>query len=254
MKIILSASVMLFTAVLFAQANAVSVAETANIDKMTTYSLKEVVINSPDEILLGEFNDKSRKSQGMGKDAYYFENTIGEGAALRSFLFKVDVAKYTTKVYVRFYEKKEYVQDLYVDNDTVSYPSYVPGNEIKTKEIIVNIQPGQEGVVEVDLSEYDVVMPQKGLFVSLEFEGYFDVDGNKITKLKWKNKDLTRIDFHPTNSDNYCGWAETQGRKDSGFWMNINKWTKADFKYGFKKEPSKSILVAPNFGLKVTRK
>jgi len=244
MKLILLTSAVLFSTGLFAQ-------DTDVAFNSVPYAPVSTYMSSNEGIILGEFNDKSKKSQGLGKDAYYFENSIGEGVALRSFLFKVDHAKYTTKVYVRFYEKKEYVQNLYVDNNTVSYPSYIPGNEIRTKEIIVNIEPGQKGAIEVDLSGYDIVMPQKGLFVSLELMGYFDDNGNVVTK--FKSKDLTRIDFHPTTLENYCVWAETQG-KEGGFWMNRNKWTKADFEYAFKKKPSKSILVAPNFGLKIARK
>ena len=176
---------------------------------------------------------------------------MGEGVVLKSFLFKVDKIKHTTKATIHLYEKKDYIQDIYVEYDTVSYPSYIPGNEIKVKDIAVIIEPGQEGTVEVDLSKYDVIMPAEGLFVSLELTGYFDKQGNIMTGLK--HKDITRLDFHPTTTDNYCGWAEVQGR-EGGFWMNRNKWTKADFKYAFKKEPHKGILTAPNFGLKVERK
>lgn len=250
-KSLLFITAILFTTVLFAQGNVVDAADTANADKMTTYSLKEVVINAPGEILLGEFNDKSRKGQGLGKEAYYFENSIGEGAVLKAFLFKVYRARYNTKLNVRFYEKKEFMQDVYVDNDTISYASYIPGNEIKTKEITVNIEPGQKGTVEIDLSGYDIIMPQNGLFVSLELMGYFDERGNAVKGIKYK--DMTRIEFHPTTTDNYCALAQVQGR-DETFWINCNKSIKADFKYGFKHEPSKSILVAPNFGLKVVRK
>jgi len=243
MKYILTAFGLLFSAGLFAQNPDVALNSVPNT--VESYSPPS------DDTILGEFNEKSKKSHGLGKDAYYFENTMGEGVALKSFLFKVDDITYNTKVYVRLYEKKEYKQDLYVENDTISYASYIPGDAISTKEIIVNIEPGQKGVVEVDLSVYDVTMPQDGLFVSLELKGYFDAKGNAVTKLKSKN--LTRIDFHPTTTENYCGWAEVQGQ-EGGFWMNRNKWTKADFKYSFKKEPSKSILIAPNFGLKVARK
>lgn len=251
MKHLLFASAVLFSAGLFAQDNIVAATHTDSNEKMVTYSLKEVVINAPGEILLGEFNDKSKKGQGLGEDAYYFENSIGEGAVLKAFLFKVYRARYSTKLYLRFYEKKEFMQDIYVDNDTISYASYIPGNEIKTKEITINIEPGQKGTVKIDLSGYDIIMPQNGLFVSLELMGYFDEKGNKAKGIKYK--DITRINFHPTTTDNYCALAQVQGRNET-FWINYNKSIKADFKYGFKHEPSKSILVAPNFGLKVARK
>lgn len=237
-------SAMLLSTAIYAQNQDVAFTSTSenNISSYTSVS---------EDVLLGEFNAKSKKSKGLGKDAYFFENNMGDGVSLKSFLFKVDEVEYRTKAYIRFYEKKEYVQDLYVENETVSYPSYIPGSEIQTKEITVDIKPGQKGTVEIDLSEYNITMPAEGLFVSLELMGYFDAEGNAITGLK--SKDLTSIDIHPTTTDNYCGWTVPQG-KEKGFWINSNKWIKADFKYAFKKEPSKKILTAPNFGLKVSSK
>lgn len=243
MKSIVLASALLFSAVISAQSQDVALNTVHN--EVSSYA------SPSQDILLGEFDVKSKKSKVLGKDACYFENNIGEGVFLKTFLFKVDKARHQTKVNIRLYEKKEFVQDVYVEYDTISYPSYVPGNEIATKEITVDIKPGQQGVVEVDLSEYDIVMPAKGLFVSLELTGYFDQEGNAITT--FKSKDLTRIDMHSTDADNYCGWGVVQGR-EGGFWMNSNKYIKTDFKYAFKKEPSKKILIAPNFGLKVGRK
>lgn len=242
MKPIILASAMLLSIAMYAQNQDIALNSTPD---NTTGS------SSYEEVLLGEFDAKSKRSKGLGKDAYYFENSVGEGASLKSFLFKIDKVKHTTKAYIRFYEKKEYVQDIYVENETISYLSYIPGDEIQAKEITVIIEPNQKGTVEIDLSEYNITMPAEGLFVSLELMGYYDADGNALTGLK--SKDLTSIDIHPTTTDNYCGWTVPQGR-EKGFWINSNKWIKADFKYAFKKEPSKKILTAPNFGLKVGRK
>lgn len=243
MKSIVLASALFFGAALSAQSQDVALNTAHN--EVASYT------SSAQDILLGEFDVKSKKSKALAKDAYYFENNMGEGIFLKMFLFKVDKARHHTKVNIRLYEKKEFVQDVYVEYDTISYPSYIPGNEIATKEITVDIKPGQDGVVEVDLSKYDIAMPAEGLFVSLELTGYFDEEGNAITT--FKSKDLTKIDIHPTTTDNYCGLASIWGA-DKTFWINNNKSIKADFKYAFKKEPSKSILTAPNFGLKVGHK
>ena len=241
MKPIVPALAMLLSTAAYAQNQDVALNSIPNTI-VTSYA------SLPNEVLLGEFNEKSKQSKGLGKDAYYFENSVGESVSLQSFLFKVDRVKHTTKAYVRFYEKKEYLQEVYVDNDTISYPSYIPGDEIDAKEIAVTMKPGQKGIVEVDLSEYNIDMPLGGLFVSLELMGYYDADGKAITGLK--SKDLTLIDIHPTTTDNYCGWNVVQG-SETGFWINSNKMIKTDFKYAFKKEPSEKILTAPNFGLKV---
>lgn len=236
-----------------AMAMLLSTAAYAQNQDMALNSIPNAIVASyawsPNDVVLGEFNAKSKQSKGLGKDAYYFESSVGERVSLQSFLFKVDKVKHTTKAYVRFYEKKEYIQDVYVENDTISYPSYIPGNAVYTKEIAIILHPGQKGIVEVDLSEYNIIMPEGGLFVSLELMGYYDADGKAITGLKYK--DLTLIDIHPTTTDNYCGWSVVQG-SDTGFWINSNKMIKTDFKYVFKTEPSKKILTAPNFGLVVS--
>ena len=201
------------------------------------------------EILLGELDGKSGKGRGLGRDAYYFENeSKGEALFLKSFLFKVNKVKYRTRAYVRFYKKKEYTEEVYLDAGTVTYPSFIPGDEIQVNDIVIYIESGQKGVIDIDLSKYDIPMPAEGLFVSLEGDGYFDDKGDKVTRLK--PKDATVIDFHPSVTDNYCGTAIVQGREDL-FWINSNKRLRTDFKYAFKKEAPEKMLVAPNFGLKV---
>jgi len=243
MKPILPIIAMLLSTAAYAQNQDVALNSLSNTI-VTSYSLP------PNDVVLGELNVKSKQSKGLGKDAYYFENTAGQGVALQSFLFKAERVKYTTKAYIRFYEKKEYLQDVYVDGSTISYPSYIPGNAIDAKEIAITLNPGQKGVVEVDLSETNIAMPAGGLFVSLELMGYYDADGNAVTGLK--SNDTTLIEMHPTTTDNYCGWTVPQGG-ETGFWINTNKMIKTDFKYVVKKDPSKKIITAPNFGLKVVK-
>lgn len=213
--------------------------------------VNEVLVAKNDGFLLGELDVKSKKNRPVGKDAYYFENvTQGKGFLLESFLFKVDHAKYRTKLQVHLYKKKDFVQEVYTDEGTVSYPSYVPGDEIKTRDIIVYVDPGQNGLVEVDLLQYDVAIPVEGVFVSLELVNYLDENGVEILRPKFKTNELTTIGFHPSTTDNYCGRAGIYGT-DTEFWINNNKSLKTDFKYSFKKEVPQKMLVAPNFGLKI---
>lgn len=254
MKTILLASTVLLGAAAYSQNNLVAADDSVAKENMLSYQLNEVVISEMKEILLGELDVKSKKSRAVGQDAYYFENsTQGKGFFLESFLFKVERAKYRTKLQVHLYKKKDFVQEVYTDGGTVSYPSFIPGDEIKTKDIVVYIDPGQKGLVEVDLLQFEVVIPVDGIFVSLELISYLDENGAIIKRSVYKEKELTTIDFHPTTNDNYCGIAMTQGSEKT-FWINNNKCIKTDFKYAFKKEPSKKILVAPNFGLKVGSK
>jgi hypothetical protein len=255
MKNLLFASTLLLSAVTYSQDNLVAADDNVKNENMLSYQLNEVLVPDTKEILLGELDAKSKKGMNIAKGskhAYYFENTVGsEGIFLKSMLFKVQKVKYRTEVRIYLYKKHDYMQDIYVASGTISYPSFIPGDKIETKEIVVYLEPGQKGVIEVDLSKYDIAMSAEGLFVSLEGVGYSDAEGNEMTGLK--PNEMTWIDFHPTTGDNYCGLAMTQGSEKT-FWINNNKWTKTDFKYAFKKEPSKKILTAPNFGLKVGSK
>jgi hypothetical protein len=251
MKTLLLASTVLFSAALYAQNDLSVSAENENVK---TYTLSGPVFIDRPDVFLGELDVKSKKSRPVGKDAYYFENSIpGKLFFLESFFFKVNQAKYRTKLQVHLYKKKDFLQEVYTDDGTVTYPSYIPGDEIKTEDIIIYIDPGQKGLVEVDLLQFEIVIPVDGVFVSLELISYLDESGAIIKRSKFKEKEFTTIDFHPTTNDNYCGLAMTQGSEKT-FWINNNKSIKTDFKYAFKKEPSKSILVAPNFGLKVGHK
>jgi hypothetical protein len=258
MKPIILASALLFSAGLFAQDNVIAATVTANNETLATYSLNEVKItNTPDELLLGELDAKSKKGRVIGQDnkiAYYFENTFAdESGYLKTMLFKVQKVKYKTEARLRLYKKRDYVQEVYPpgSNTKESYDSFIPGDAIATDEIVVVLEPGQKGIIEIDLSKYGIVMPADGLFVSLEGVGYFDESGKAVTNLK--AKEWTWVDFHPTVTDNYCEWINPQNT-NSWFWINTNKWIKSDFAIVFKKEPSKKILTAPNFGLKVERR
>jgi len=228
--------------------------DTAINEEIKNYKLKEIVIsNVKEDILLGELNAKSKKGYTIGsksRHAYYFENNVGiDGVFLKTVLFKVQKVKHKTEMRIRLYKKLDYMQDMYTETgETTSYASFIPGELIETRNITVNIEPGCKGLVEVDLSKYNIVMPPEGLFVSLEGVAYYDSEGRVMTGLK--PKELTWIDFHPTVTDNYCQWLTTQGT-DSWFWVNINERIKYDFEAVFKKKPSKSILTAPSIGLKV---
>jgi len=250
MKTLLFISSVLFAITGYSQDTAVN-------DAIKNYKLEEIIIsNVKEDILLGELNAKSKKGYTIGSEsrhAYYFENNVGiEDVFLKTVLFKVQKVKHKTEIRIRLYKKHNYMQDMYTETgETISYASFIPGELIETRDILVNMEPGDRGIVEIDLSKYNIVMPPEGLFVSLEGVAYYDSEGKIMIGLK--PKELTWIDFHPTVTDNYSQWLTTQGT-DSWFWMNVNKRIKYDFEAVFKKKPSKGILTAPNLGLKVGRK
>lgn len=253
MKLYLLTSAVLFSAGAYAQNDLV-----ATTDSMMSYNLKEVVVsNASPEVILGELNAKSKKGQSItatSRQAYYFENGLkDENTYLKTMLFKVQKVKHATKAYIRLYKKRDYVQDSYhpETSEKSSYDSFIPGEPIATPDIVVYLEPGQKGIVEIDLSQYKIEMPAEGLFLSLEGNGYFDADGKEIEGLK--GKELTWIDFHPTTLDNYCDWLNPIGTQ-SWFWVNTNKWLKQDYKEVLKSNVPAKALKAPNFGLKVERR
>lgn len=253
MKTFLIASIALISALLYSQDNMVAAAD----DKETgTYTPDEIVLNKHGDVLLGELDARSKKGRALdanSKIAYYFENASVEyQGQLKTLYFKVQKVKYKSEAHIRLYTRKDYVQKTYPPGSDMgnSFNSFIPGDMIPTDDIVVVLQPGQKGTIEVDLSGYGIVMPSDGLFVSLESVVYFDEKGNKATGLKPRDK--TWVDFHPTTTDNFCAWINPQGT-DSWFWVNSNKLIKNDFKTVFKKEPTKKILTAPNFGLKISQ-
>lgn len=255
MKSLLIVSTALLSAAFYAQDIASSDTGIANANIIYRHN-DPVIAKDNSDILLGELNEKSKKGQAItaeGKIAYYFENnTTEKNLYLKSMLFKVEKVRYKTEARIRLYEKHDYVQDVY-DPETgekSSYDSFIPGEPIAGKEIVVYLEPGQNGIVEVDLTTYGITMPAEGLFLSLEGIGYYDAKGNSIKNLD--SKELTWVDFHPTTTDNYCSWIAAQG-SDNYFWINNNKWLKSDYKF-FKTDVPKKTLKAPNFGLKLEKR
>lgn len=235
-------------ALLSAALNAQGTVSADTIKETISYRLDEIVIsNMTEEAALGEPDEKSKKTQVLSPDikaAYYFENTVGERTYLKTVMFKVGKVKHKTEVHIRLYKKQDYEQGIYADGKVKEAVTVMPGKQIDADDIVVYLEPGQKGVVEVSLLEYDIEMPKDGLFVSVEGAGYYDADGKKLQNLKVK--ELTWLEFHNTKSDNFCVWAKDRG------WDNINRRIKNDFE-SFKKEVPKKILKAPNYGLKVVR-
>lgn len=255
MKPLLIASATLLSVSLYAQDTAMANVDSAN-GTIVNYRLNELFVsnNTPD-VLLGELNSKRSKKghtiSADGKVACYFENTTGEeGVYLKSMLFKVAKVKHKTEARIKIYKKHDYVVDSYhpKTGDKFSYATFIPGEPVTTQEIVVFIEPGQKGIIEVDLTKYGITMPKSGLFLSLEGVGYYDTDGKPVEITD--PKEMTWIDFHPTTTNNYCDWINIVGT-NSYFWQNINKLLRVDYEEVFETKTPKKVLRAPNFGLKV---
>lgn len=255
MKNLLLASMVLSGTVAYSQAGLPAQSDNYG-SKEIAYTLNDVVVSNS-IIMLGDADAKSKKGRtinGDGRTAYYFGNPEKqEGLYLNSVLFKVQKVKYKTEARIRLYGKREYVQDAYHPKTGVknSYNSFIPGEQVTTDEIVVFLEPGQKGVIEIDVSQYDITMPAEGLFVSLEGVGYYDANGKSLHQLD--SKDMTWIEFHPAVDDNFCEWTHPRG-SDSKFWMNVNKWLRNDYEFAFETDVPKKVLKVPNFGLKVERR
>lgn len=209
-----------------------------------THEINEVVVTGRPPIIIGEINAKKSRFLTLSSEhiaSAFFENTTGKELGLKSFLFKINEVKYKTAVRIRMLSRHDYVQDIYVENETISYPSFIPADDLVRENIIVYIEPGQKGIIEVELSEYNIELPKEGAFMAIECLGYYD-NGRIVDSVDKP----TKLEMHVSATDNYCLRLNF---KD--MWININKWMKGDFKYAIKEEPPRKIFVAPTFGLKV---
>lgn len=212
-----------------------------------SYELNEVTVSGlADPVTIGEIDSEKNKLLNLTQQhmaAYFFENTYGQPVFITSFLFKADKIKYRTAVRVRMFAKHDYVQDIYVGKEKHSYDSFIPGKDLLAENIIVYLDPQKKGVIEIDLSGYNLMLPDEGAFFAVECLDYYDKAGDRTDFVDKP----TSLEMHISETDNYCLRYNLKG-----MWVNINKWIRGDYKYAFRQEVNKKALWAPSYGLKVT--
>lgn len=215
--------------------------------------LNEVTINFTRKLkdtLIGEYNVKRYKKMPLAiqnQMAVFFENPFRNEVPLKELRLKAHMVKYKTAIRIHFFCRYDYVQKLYITGDPdkkfVPHDSFIPGDEITNRDIITYIIPGDKEL-NINLLDYNIILPYDGIFAGIECLGYFDESGEPINI---ESKHATQLQFHKTNLDNYCVKIKLGG----GFWKNENRHMKADtFMMGVTLD--KDSYQAPTMGLVVS--
>lgn len=227
--------------------------------KPKAIELNEVVVagGMQKDTLLGEFNEKKYKNGlTIGKErnlAMFFGNDTGRELYIKELWLKPMKIKHTTVLRVHIYSRRDYVPEYYptkgADRAVKTYDSYIPGNDLYEQNIIVTIKPEDKKLAKIDLSGYNVYLPEKGAFVSIEGLGYVDENGNAMAVVPLKEQ--TFIEKHLTDKTDFCDKLGVTNQ----FWVNINKWLSNDFESLHIKGalPPKDWLIAPTMGLLVAQ-
>lgn len=197
--------------------------------------LKEIIIYPKESKKIGYSNEKLTSnfisiSKGIEICAF-IENSEKKEYKIESILFNVKKTKNNIKYRVHIYKQS---------NNNLS-----PGIELTNVNIINEIEKNTKGIIEVNLSEYNIILPLEGVFVSIEgIDGF----GNELKSLKEKNEFTLELNVFKTESEIY----QFKNHFNTTGWVNYNKWLPENYYTSFKKKYDKTKLYAPAFGLKVS--
>lgn len=193
--------------------------------------LEEVVITSRNLLELGYIkNKKSKNTTGVSEGlevAVFISNKYNFPVKINSIQFKVEKIKSKAAFRIHLYKKSE--NNLF------------PQEELLHDNKIQYLEPDTNGLVEVDLSDYNIILPKDGVFVSIE-----GIGGNNTSTTKSK-KNLIQFETHSSELEIY----QVRNYKNNVGWVNINKWLPKNYMETFNKEYDKRKLYVPSFGLKV---
>jgi hypothetical protein len=203
--------------------------------KKNVIELKEVIVSSKDKIKVGYLNNKKTSDKvgvSIGLEvAVYISNDFEYETKINSILF--NIRKTNSRVAYRVH--------LYKPSSDKTYPSI----ELLNKNNINYIEPNTKGIIEVNLSDYDIIFPKEGIFVGIE-----GLEGNNLDETFSRNKNnILQFEVHQSDKQIYF---EKNTLKRVG-WININKWLPEDYLKTFKKEYNKGKLYVPSFGLKLSK-
>jgi hypothetical protein len=208
--------------------------------KPVTYQLSEVVISPRDSLrTIGYLNNRVSSQTisliNMGLQVLFIEKPL-EDVVIQSFLFRVKRVKKNTTYRLHLYKNKS-------NNNKDE-----PGEELLRDNKIYQLSRNDIGLISVDLSEYNIVIPKEGIYIGIE--GYSKESQNQtIEKEELRKKNMF--------------YLETVLCKDSVYWhfngySAFNRWV--DFNAlrleHFKKLSSENELsnyFIPALGLSVKR-
>ena len=145
--------------------------------KEDVVSLDEVVVNSEKmtytEKRLGNYNSKNVGTQiALSEAAIFIDNQDKISGLLVGLIFKLSKLRFNRGVdrNKALLKNKELLirANIYKKSNTE-----FPGNTIDIGDLIAKINKRQQ-VIKFDLSHHSISFPKEGLFISIEFLGYFD--------------------------------------------------------------------------------
>jgi hypothetical protein len=164
------------------------------------YLLEDVIVpNKRSTKTLGFLKDKEKIKIGVGKGielVVFIENSDQKEHYVKDFSFKIKKEKGgQTAIRLHFYNKSE------ID--------FKPGKELLNKDIIFYFDENKDkGIVNIDVSNYNIELPKEGAFVGIEFVGNIE---------QFKKEDInTKIEF---NENHYVAYTFIRNRKN-GIWTN----------------------------------
>lgn len=150
--------------------------------------LKEVVINKykQEVVTLGYINNKKKMQLSAGKGSeivVFIDNSFNQSRQVKTFLFNLKRKKdFKTAIRIHFYKKKINKSE--------------PSEEIGNEDIIGYLDNKIKGTIEIDITNYNIEFPIEGIFVGIEWLGFFDLLSGKFTTDNFEIWDDIKIDIN----------------------------------------------------------
>jgi len=232
----------IFLILLFLSIHAIGqTAEGVGVSSNMPTRLKELVINSNQTVDIGYSKSKRKKiKSGLGIDkfaqmAVFIENPFKTAVVITSVSFNIVSVTgrpaYRLHLYRKQREKNIRGEDA-------------PGDDIPTKNMVYFLEENIKGLVEIDLAEEGIEMPEEGVYVALEGLGSYDENGRADNNGFIPEMFQT---FEPIYCYNYDSFKRSIG------WVNNCQLIRRDEK-AMNTSVSKKNFLAPSFGLTVFKR
>ncbi|MNK01357.1 hypothetical protein D3C87_191540 [compost metagenome] len=135
--------------------------------KPKVIDLEELIIGNNTHVLA--YKGKKGVSLSMTKDTefvLYVKNTFKRTLGIKTFSMKMEKAIVENTLRLVMYKA----------TDTITHKR--PGENLLQQDIIFNIKPDTEGIVEVDLTQYNIQLPADGAYIGIDVIDVKDKNGN----------------------------------------------------------------------------
>lgn len=197
------------------------------------FNLNEVVICNKKYIQIG-YVDKPKTKSVVGVStglevAVFIENKFDYESKINSILFKIKKTKEKIAFRVHLYK--------------ISENELKPEEDLLHNNSIYYIEPKTTGLVEINLSEYNIILPKKGVFVCIE-----GIGGTNTNTTRSK-ENVLKFESHKSSLPIY----QERNQLNNVGWVNINEWLPNNYLHTFNKLYDMDELYVPSFGLKVSK-